>query len=82
MAESRHATRSPAEVLAAWRDAERRLDELAPGTGEWHAARLQADDLAAEYQRRIAERADEARDLGSGPSAEVTLRQADQPVEL
>ena len=48
--------RSIPTILAAWRDAERRLDGLAPETPEAQALRVQVDNLRAEYRRAHEER--------------------------
>jgi hypothetical protein len=57
--------RAPRDVLAEWRSAERELGELGPGSPEWHRGRLRVEELAAEYQARMADRDDIARDLAS-----------------
>ena len=54
---------SPADVLAQWREAERRIEEYERGSAEWRRARLDAEHLAAMYQELVAEREDEANDL-------------------
>jgi hypothetical protein len=38
-------------VLSAWRAAERRLEEVIPGSEEWRAAQTEIDYFRAEYQR-------------------------------
>ena len=48
--------RSIPTILAAWRDAERRLEELAPETPEAQALRIQVNNLRAEYRRAHEER--------------------------
>ena len=48
--------RSIPAILAAWRDAERRLEGLAPETPEAEALRLQVNNLRDEYRRAHAER--------------------------
>ena len=48
--------RSPAAVLSAWREAERRLAAAEPGSPEGEVARLHVDQLRAEYRRALEER--------------------------
>jgi hypothetical protein len=60
--------RSAADVLADWRDAERRIDGEPSGTQAWHRARLEAAALAEEYHAVIAELTSDAHDLAASPS--------------
>jgi hypothetical protein len=48
--------RSIPAILAAWRDAERRLEESDPETPEGRALRVQVDHLRSEYRRAHEER--------------------------
>jgi hypothetical protein len=70
--------RGPRDVLDEWRSAERALEQLTAGTSEWRRVQLQAAALAEEYQRRIADREQIARELGSpvgqGDADEVRTR--------
>jgi hypothetical protein len=69
--------RSAADVLAEWRDAERRIEDQPAGTPAWHRARLEAAGLADEYQMLVAELAAEARELGANPSTPPSNAAAD-----
>ena len=69
--------RSAADVLADWRDAERRIEDQPAGTQTWHRARLDAAGLADEYQMLVAELAAEARELGANPSIPPSTAAAD-----
>jgi len=63
--------RSPREILAAWRAAEQRAARLAEGSAEWHRARLEAEDLAREYQAALAQRLDSPSEDAAGNAADV-----------
>ena len=60
--------RSAADVLADWRDAERRIDGEPSGTPAWQRARLEAAALAKEYHTVIAELTTDAHELAASPS--------------
>jgi len=60
--------RSPADVLADWRDAERRIGGEPSGTPAWHRARLEAAALGKEYHAVIAELTTDAHELAASPS--------------
>ena len=60
--------RSAADVLADWRNAERRIDGEPSGTQAWHRARLEAAALAEEYHAVIAELTTDAHELAASPS--------------
>ena len=68
MSDRPSAHRSAADVLADWRDAERRIDGEPSGTPAWHRARLEVAALAEEYHAVIAELATDAHDLAATPS--------------
>ena len=48
--------RDAADILAEWRQAERRLNAAQPGTAEEDAARADIDRLRAEYSRAFEQR--------------------------
>jgi hypothetical protein len=52
-----------AALLAEWRAAERRRDALMPGTLEHERAAAECDLLAQRYQERVADHAEDRRDL-------------------
>ena len=54
---------SAAEILARWREAERRRDAAEPGSAERDAAEAECDELARAYQDAHSARADLASDL-------------------
>ncbi len=61
--------RTAADVLADWREAERRIEDQAPGSPAWHHARLEAAALADEYHALVAAITAAAPRVGGDPSA-------------
>jgi hypothetical protein len=69
--------RSAADVLADWRDAERRIGDESPVTPAKDRAQLEAAALAEEYQRLVADLMEEARDLAANPAAKSSSAASD-----
>ena len=68
MSDRPRTSRSAADVLADWRDAERRIGDEPSGTPAGDRARLEAAELAGEFQAVVAGLTEAAHDLATSPS--------------